>query len=123
VRDIEFYSICEHHLVPFFGTCSVAYVPDRRVVGLSKIARVVEAFARRLQMQERMTEDIARALDRHLDPRGVAVQVEARHLCMMMRGVEKHGAVAVTSVMLGDFQDDPALAAEFCRYVGRSTER
>jgi GTP cyclohydrolase I len=123
VKDIEFYSMCEHHLVPFFGTCHVAYVPDQRVVGLSKTARVVEAFARRLQMQERMTGDIARALDRGLRPRGVAVVVEARHLCMMMRGVEKHGASAVTSAMVGVFRTDAALAAEFHRHIGRMDGR
>jgi GTP cyclohydrolase I len=119
VKDIEFYSVCEHHLVPFFGTCSVAYLPDKRVVGLSKVARLVEAFARRLQMQERMTDEIARALDRHLEPRGVAVSVEARHLCMMMRGVGKHGASAVTSAMLGAFKTDAVVAAEFHHHIGR----
>ncbi len=120
VKDIEFYSICEHHLVPFFGKCHIAYLPDRRILGLSKMARLVEVFARRLQVQERMTDDIAGALERNLRPRGVAVLVEAQHLCMMMRGVEKHSSSAVTSAMRGDFHGDAALVTEFYNQVGRN---
>jgi GTP cyclohydrolase I len=113
VRDIEFFSVCEHHLVPFFGVCHVAYLPDRRFAGLSKLARLVEVHARRLQVQERMTRDIARDLSKHLKPRGVAVQVEAKHLCMMMRGVEQRAASVVTTSLLGAFRKDPAALAEF----------
>ena len=119
VKDIEFYSVCEHHLVPFFGRCHVAYLPDKRIVGLSKMARVVDVFARRLQVQERMTDEIATAIDRSLKPRGVAVVVEAQHLCMMMRGVEKHASSAVTSTMLGKFRGDAALVAELNGQIGR----
>lgn len=119
VKDIEFYSMCEHHLVPFFGRCHVAYVPDRRIVGLSKTARVVDVFARRLQVQERMTEEIASAIERNLTPRGVAVVVEARHLCMMMRGVGRHASSAVTSAMRGAFRGDAALVSEFYSQIGR----
>jgi GTP cyclohydrolase I len=122
VKDIEFYSVCEHHLVPFFGKCHVAYLPDKRIIGLSKTARIVEAFARRLQVQERMTDDIARALMRNLKPRGVAVLVEAQHLCMMMRGVEKHSSSAVTSAMFGRFKGDAALVSEFYSQIGRRAE-
>ena len=113
VRDIEFFSVCEHHLVPFFGVCHVAYLPGRRIAGLSKLARLVDAHARRLQVQERMTRDIARDLSKHLKPRGVAVQVEARHLCMMMRGVEQRSASVVTTSLLGAFRKDPSALAEF----------
>lgn len=123
VKDIEFYSLCEHHLVPFFGRCHVAYIPDKRIVGLSKTARVVEAFARRLQVQERMTDDIARAIERHLRPKGVAVVVEARHLCMMMRGVEKHGSSVVTSALLGSFKRDAALVAELHGQLGHALDK
>jgi GTP cyclohydrolase I len=119
VRDIDFYSMCEHHLVPFFGRCHVAYLPDKRIIGLSKTARVVDVFARRLQVQERMTDEIATALERALEPRGVAVVVEARHLCMMMRGVEKHASSATTSTMLGKFRGDAALVSEFYSQIGR----
>jgi GTP cyclohydrolase I len=122
VKDIEFYSVCEHHLVPFFGKCHVAYLPDKRIIGLSKTARVVDVFARRLQVQERMTDDIARALARNLKPHGVAVLVEAQHLCMMMRGVEKHSSSAVTSAMLGKFEGDAALISEFYSQIDRRTE-
>ena len=113
VRDVEFFSVCEHHLVPFFGVCHVAYLPGRRIAGLSKLARLVDVHARRLQVQERMTRDIAADIAKHLKPRGVAVQVEARHMCMMMRGVEQRGASVVTTRMLGAFRSDAALAAEF----------
>lgn len=113
VKDIDFYSLCEHHLVPFFGRCHVAYLPDGKIIGLSKIARVVEIFSRRLQVQERLTRQIADAIESHLRPKGVAVLVEARHLCMSMRGVEKHNSVVATSALLGAFKDDEALRMEF----------
>jgi GTP cyclohydrolase I len=113
VRDIELYSLCEHHMLPFFGKAHVAYVPDGRIIGLSKIPRLVDAFARRLQVQERLTEQIAAALDDALKPKGVGVIVEARHLCMMMRGVEKQNSSATTSSMLGIFRTDPKTRSEF----------
>jgi GTP cyclohydrolase IA len=113
VRGIDFFSICEHHLVPFYGRCHVAYLPAGRIAGLSKLARLVDLHARRLQVQERMTRDIARDLETHLKPRGVAVQVEGRHLCMAMRGVEQHNADVVTTSFLGSFRSDPSLATEF----------
>ncbi len=113
VRDIDFFSVCEHHLVPFFGKCHVAYVPSRRVAGLSKVARLVELHARRLQVQERMTREIARDLQEALKPRGVAVRVEARHLCMAMRGVEQKNADVVTVYATGVMKTDSALAEEF----------
>ncbi|MBI3909757.1 MAG: GTP cyclohydrolase I FolE [Armatimonadetes bacterium] len=113
VRDIEFYSLCEHHLVPFFGRAHVGYLPKGKIVGLSKIARLVEMFSRRLQVQERMTHEIAHALNDTLEPRGVAVMIEAQHLCMMMRGVEKQSAKMVTSAVLGLFRDRPATRQEF----------
>ncbi|MDH3197352.1 MAG: GTP cyclohydrolase I FolE [Candidatus Krumholzibacteria bacterium] len=118
VRDIDFYSVCEHHLVPFFGKCHVAYLPDRRLIGLSKVARIVEAFSRRLQVQERMTAQIAQTIEKHLGPQGVAVLVEAQHLCMMMRGVEKHDSSATTSAMLGRFRADNTLLTQFYHQVG-----
>lgn len=120
VKDIDFYSLCEHHLIPFFGNCHIAYVPDRKIIGLSKIARVVDVYSRRLQVQERLTNQIADALQRHLEPRGVAVLVEARHLCMTMRGVERHNAVVTTSAMRGDFEQDESLRAEFFAQLGDS---
>jgi GTP cyclohydrolase IA len=109
VRDIEFHSLCEHHLLPFFGRAHVAYLPDRQVVGLSKIPRIVDMFARRLQLQEQMTQQIAECLADNLKPRGVAVAVEAVHTCMMIRGVQKTGARMVTRTLLGAFADDPNL--------------
>jgi GTP cyclohydrolase I len=118
VRDVEFFSVCEHHLVPFFGVCHIAYLPGRRIAGLSKLARLVEAHARRLQVQERMTRDIARDLEKHLKPRGVAVQIEARHLCMMMRGVEQTRASVVTTSLRGAFRTDAAAAAAFRAALG-----
>lgn len=118
LKDVDFYSLCEHHLVPFFGRCHIAYVPDGRIIGLSKLARVVDVFARRLQVQERMTREIAHAIERYLKPRGVAVVIEAQHLCMMMRGVEKHNAVATTSALLGRFKDDAAARMEFYSLLG-----
>lgn len=113
VRDIEIYSLCEHHMLPFFGRAHVAYIPDGRIIGLSKIPRIVDAFARRLQVQERLTQQVAEALNDALEPRGVAVVIEARHLCMMMRGVEKQNSSATTSAMLGIFREDPKTRTEF----------
>lgn len=113
VRDVELYSMCEHHMLPFFGKAHVAYIPDGRIIGLSKIPRIVDAFARRLQVQERLTQQVAEALDDHLKPKGVAVVIEARHLCMMMRGVEKQNSAATTSAMLGLFRNDPKTRGEF----------
>jgi GTP cyclohydrolase I len=113
VRGIDLYSVCEHHLLPFFGKCHIAYLPAGKIVGLSKLARVVEVFARRLQVQERLTTQIARALEEGLAPLGVAVVIEARHLCMMMRGVEKQNSLAVTSCMLGEFKENPKTRSEF----------
>jgi GTP cyclohydrolase IA len=115
VRDIELYSLCEHHLLPFFGRAHVAYIPNGRIVGLSKMARVVDVFARRLQVQERLTEQVARALDTVLHPRGVGVVIEAQHLCMMMRGVEKQNSRTITSALLGSFRDDAKTRDEFLR--------
>jgi len=119
VRDIEVYSLCEHHLLPFFGKAYVAYLPNKKVVGLSKIARVVDVFARRLQVQERLTTQIANALNEILEPRGVAVAVEASHLCMMMRGVEKQNSKVLTSCLLGAFQASQATRMEFLSLIGR----
>ncbi len=119
VKDIELYSLCEHHLLPFFGRAHVAYLPDRRIVGLSKLARVVDVFARRLQVQERLTVQIASALESALQPRGVGVLIEAQHLCMMMRGVEKQNSSTVTSCMLGRFRSDPKTRQEFLALVKR----
>ncbi len=113
VRDIDFYSLCEHHLLPFFGKCHIAYLPRDRVVGLSKIPRLVDVFARRLQIQERMTNQIAQVLLETLNPFGVGVVVEATHLCMAMRGVEKQRSFAVTSAMLGSFRSDARTRMEF----------
>jgi len=113
VRDIDFYSLCEHHMLPFFGKCHVAYIPNRKVVGLSKIPRLVDIFARRLQVQERLTNQIANTLLEKIDPLGVAVVTEATHLCMSMRGVQKQNSVAVTSAMLGAFRTDARTRAEF----------
>jgi GTP cyclohydrolase I len=115
VRDIEFYSLCEHHMLPFFGKAHVAYVPNGRIVGLSKLPRIVEIFARRLQVQERLTEQVADALDEVLQPAGVGVVLEASHLCMMMRGVEKQNSATITSALRGVFRDCPMTRAEFLR--------
>ena len=117
VKDIDFYSLCEHHLLPFFGRVHVAYIPDGRIVGLSKLPRMVEMFARRLQVQERLTTDIASALETVLRPRGVAVVGEAIHLCMMMRGVQQQNAFAITSSLRGSFSDDPKTRAEFMELI------
>ncbi len=113
VREIDFYSLCEHHMVPFFGRVHVAYIPEKKVIGLSKIPRLVEIFARRLQVQERMTMQIAQTLIEILQPKGVGVVVEAKHLCMMMRGVQKQNSSAITSSLRGVFQSDPKTRAEF----------
>jgi len=120
VKDIEFFSLCEHHLLPFYGRAHVAYIPKGKIVGLSKIPRIIEIFSRRLQVQERMTQQIADTLDQALHPDGVAVVVEARHLCMMMRGVEKQNSLATTSAMLGSFRDDERTRAEFLNLIGRT---
>ncbi len=120
VKDIPFYSLCEHHMLPFFGTCHVGYLPKGRVVGLSKIPRLVETFAHRLQLQERMTKEIAEALNVAVTPRGVGVVVEARHLCMEMRGVQKTGGQLITSCMLGTFRRDARTRAEFLDLVRRA---
>ena len=113
VREIDFYSLCEHHMVPFFGRVHVAYIPEKKVIGLSKIPRRVEIFARRLQVQERLTMQIAQTLSEILQPKGVGVVVEAKHLCMMMRGVQKQNSSAITSSLRGVFQSDPKTRAEF----------
>ena len=117
VNDIDFYSVCEHHMLPFFGKAHVAYIPNGKIVGLSKIARVVEAYARRLQVQERMTAQIAGCLMENLEPLGVAVVLQARHLCMMMRGIQKQNSYAVTSEMLGCFKDRSKTRAEFLTLI------
>ena len=121
VKDIDFFSMCEHHMLPFFGKCHVGYLPNKKVVGLSKIPRVVDAFARRLQVQERLTMQIAETLKRKLDAHGVAVVMEARHLCMMMRGVEKQNTLAVTSSMLGAFRTQEQTRNEFLKLIRRNT--
>ena len=117
VKDIDFFSLCEHHLLPFFGVAHVAYVPDGHIVGLSKVARLVEVYSRRLQVQERLTQQIAAELQDALKPRGVAVVLEAQHLCMMMRGVEKQNSYAITSAMLGEFESDPKTRSEFMQLI------
>ena len=113
VKDIEFYSLCEHHILPFFGKCHVGYLPNKKIIGLSKIPRLVDTFARRLQVQERLTYQIAQIVNEVLNPRGVAVVMEAQHMCMMIRGVEKQHSSTVTNVMLGAFREDSATRAEF----------
>lgn len=124
VRDIEIYSLCEHHMLPFFGRAHVAYIPNGRIVGLSKIPRIVEVFARRLQVQERLTDQVADAIMDVLNPQGVGVIIEAAHLCMMMRGVEKQNSRTVTSAVRGLFRDDSRTRSEFLRLVsaGRAFE-
>jgi GTP cyclohydrolase I len=117
VKDIDFYSLCEHHILPFFGKCHVAYIPRRQVIGLSKIPRLVDVFARRLQIQERMTNQIAETIREKIDPLGVAVVCEGTHLCMAMRGVEKQNSFAVTSAMLGSFRDNARTRMEFLELI------
>jgi len=118
VKNIDFYSLCEHHMLPFYGKVHVAYIPDGKIIGLSKIPRIVEIFARRLQVQERMTRQIADTLEKYLQPRGVAVVSEAYHMCMMMRGVEKQNSSATASAVHGDFKDDPRTRTEFLNLIG-----
>jgi len=119
VKDIDFYSLCEHHMLPFFGKCHIAYIPNGKVIGLSKIPRLVEVFARRLQIQERMTNEIAETIRTKIDPLGVAVVIEATHLCMAMRGVQKQNAFAITSAMLGSFRNDARTRMEFLELIRR----
>ncbi len=122
VKDIDFYSLCEHHMVPFFGRVHVGYIPNGKVVGLSKIPRTVEIFARRLQVQERLTMDVAQTIEQVLQPKGVGVVVEAKHLCMMMRGVEKQNSFAITSSMRGTFESDSKTRAEFMELIRHQKE-
>ena len=119
VKDIDFYSLCEHHMLPFFGKCHVAYIPNGKIVGLSKLPRIVEMYSRRLQVQERMTREIGDMINRVLEPKGVAVVSEARHLCMMMRGVEKQNSIATASCMLGIFKKDEKTRQEFLKLIGK----
>ena len=118
VKNVELYSLCEHHLLPFFGRCHIAYLPDGKIVGLSKLARLADVYARRLQVQERLTTEIATAIEEILEPKGVGVVVEAQHLCMMMRGAEKQNSVATTSCMLGRFKTDARTRSEFLSLIG-----
>lgn len=117
VKDIDFFSLCEHHMLPFYGKAHIAYIPSGKILGLSKLPRIVEVFCRRLQVQERLTQQIADTLFETLEPDGVAVVIEARHLCMMMRGVEKQNSVATTSAMLGSFRDDERTRNEFLNLI------
>ena len=122
VKDIELYSLCEHHLLPFIGKCHIAYIPDGKVLGLSKLARIVDMYARRLQIQEKLTKQIADAVQVAIGAKGVAVVVEAKHLCMMMRGVEKQNSVMTTSVMTGIFREDRSTRMEFLNLINRSSK-
>ncbi len=117
VKDIDFFSLCEHHMLPFYGRCHIAYIPNGKIVGLSKIPRIVDVFARRLQVQERMTRQIADTLEKYLKPRGVAIVSEAYHMCMMMRGVEKQNSITTTSTMHGIFKDDARTRSEFLELI------
>jgi GTP cyclohydrolase I len=121
VKNIELYSLCEHHLLPFYGRCHIGYLPRGKVFGLSKLARLVDVFARRLQLQERLTEQISHEIMTRIDARGVGVMIEARHLCMMMRGVEKQNSVMVTSAVLGEFRESAATREEFLALVGHGS--
>jgi GTP cyclohydrolase I len=119
VKDIEVYSMCEHHMLPFFGRCHIGYIPNGKVFGVSKLARLVDMYARRLQLQERLTEQVSEVVMNEIDARGVGVMIEARHLCMMMRGVEKQNSVMVTSSVLGVFRDHLATREEFLNLIGK----
>ncbi len=119
VKDIDFYSLCEHHMLPFFGKCHIAYIPKGKIVGLSKLPRLVEMYSRRLQVQERMTREIGDMINKILEPKGVAVVTEASHLCMMMRGVEKQNSIATASCMLGRFKSDEKTRSEFLKLIGK----
>ena len=119
VRDIELYSMCEHHMLPFFGRCHIGYIPSGKVFGVSKLARLVDMYARRLQLQERLTEQVSQVVMDEIGAKGVGVMIEARHLCMMMRGVEKQNSTMVTSSVLGTFRDDVATREEFLSLIGR----
>ncbi|MBN1612310.1 MAG: GTP cyclohydrolase I FolE [Polyangiaceae bacterium] len=119
VRDIEIYSLCEHHLLPFFGRCHIGYIPKKEALGVSKLARIADVFSRRLQMQERLTEQLANAIMRVVEPEGVGVIIEGQHLCMMMRGVEKQKAIMTTSVMLGSFRSSHSTRTEFLSLIGQ----
>jgi len=122
VKDIELYSLCEHHLLPFIGKCHIAYIPDGKVLGLSKLARIVDMYARRMQIQEKLTKQIADAVEVSIGAKGVAVVVEAKHLCMMMRGVEKQNSVMTTSVMTGIFREDRSTRMEFLNLINRGSK-
>jgi GTP cyclohydrolase I len=119
VRDIEFYSMCEHHLLPFFGVAHIGYIPDKKLLGLSKLPRIVDVFARRLQLQERLTQQIADTLFEILEPKGLGVVMEARHMCMQMRGVEKSQSLTTTSAVLGEMHEDPETREEFLRMISK----
>ncbi len=122
VKDIDFYSLCEHHMLPFFGKAHVAYIPNGKIIGLSKLPRLVDYFARRLQVQERLTQQIAETLNEYLHPDGVGVVIEAMHMCMMMRGVEKQNSIATTSAMIGSFKEDERTRAEFLTLIKTGTK-
>lgn len=121
IKNIEFYSLCEHHVLPFYGRMHIAYIPNGKVIGLSKLPRLVDAFARRLQVQERLTHQIANSINEHLNPRGVGVVCEAYHMCMMMRGVEKQDSYTITSCMLGDFRNDKLTRQEFLDLIKKNS--